>query len=73
MYFIFVDIKLQYGNVYAILTSLHMYLICICKYNSNVLYVLVVYFYLGDIGLYFVQCPQCFDAVGWATGRPSGL
>jgi len=28
---------------------------------------------IDDIALVLQQCLQCFDAVGWAAGRASGL
>ena len=28
---------------------------------------------VGLFAMYLEQCLQCFDAVGWATGRASGL
>ena len=42
-------------------------------YNSlpSVVMSSVSIFFIGNVAL--SQCLQCFDAVGWATGRASGL
>jgi len=36
-------------------------------------YMNVGYLYLFISTLYSISCLQCFDAVGWAAGRASGL
>jgi len=38
-------------------------------FNHFVSSILIIYFYL----FIFSLCLQCFDAVGWAAGRASGL
>ena len=43
--------------------------ICVVTVDSSECFAIMVYMYVK----LYTECLQCFDAVGWAAGRASGL
>jgi len=43
------------------------------RYTNTFIVIIIIIISLYSLLVFIVDCLQCFDAVGWAAGRASGM